>query len=144
MNKKIKYLEKLLKNEGFVKGGSADTKTLGIYELAKHDKILFGMYLEFYGEGSKYEHSDYSSLNIYRQKALDEESNEGTFIMDLSRTDEELGRRVLNLSLVIYIKTFFLLLNHINKVLEGLIPEKNLIRLALLTYKLDKIEFEIT
>lgn len=144
LNRRIKEREKYLRKEGFIKDGRVDTSLLSVYEMAKQDKFLFSLYAQFYADGSKYEHSDSSSLNIYRQKVLDEISTERAFIMDLSRTDEELDRRVLNLALAIYIKAFIIILQHINKTNEDLIPKENRDALAILLLRLNNIDFEIT
>lgn len=137
LDKRIKEYEELLKQEGFatykkVNGKTkkfADTKLLSIKGMALTDKLLFGHYMKFYREGSQYEHSDISSLSIYRTP-IEDLPNTGAFIMDLSRTDPVLEERVLNLAITIYSLTFIRLLQHMTNEQGHLIAEERKPELA--------------
>jgi hypothetical protein len=139
---KIENYEKLLIEEGFVTNkGKVDKQLLTVTELANQDKLLFGMYMMFYREGSQYEHSDITSLSIYR-KVIDEEiPNTHAFLMDLSKTDETLQEKVLNLSLTIYGLTFVKLLKHISSTNEHLIRQENKLDLLKLLLQLSSTNF---
>ncbi|WP_457298036.1 DUF5677 domain-containing protein [Peribacillus simplex] len=130
VNKKIKELEEILRKEGFVdedkktNKSRVNTRLLSIKGLALSDQLLFTYYMIFYKEASKFEHSDFSALDIYRKQILDF-PNTSVFIMDLARTDEELDEKVLNISITIYSITFIELFQHINDNHKGLIREEN-------------------
>ena len=79
--------------------------------MAKEDEFLFAAYISYYAIGSRFEHSDPSSLSIYRQQIEDLNTNEA-FILDLSRTDDELNQQVLDWATRIYCKTYMNLLHH--------------------------------
>lgn len=143
LDKRIKEYEEFLKQEGFTTNKSwkgktkkvADTKLLSIKGMDLSDKLLFGHYMMFYREGSKYEHSDFSSLDKYRTSFSEEYPDTAVFILDLSRTDQELGERVLNLAIEIYSFTFFRLLQHITNQQGQLIADdrkSELMKLALI------------
>lgn len=137
LDKRIKDFEELLKREGFttpkkIKGKLkevVDTKLLSIKGMALTDELLFAHYMMFYREGSKYEHSDISSLEIYR-KPIEELPNTVAFILDLSRTDPVLEEKLLNLAITIYSLTFIRLLQHITNKQDHLIPEERKPELA--------------
>lgn len=125
LKEKIKERENILRQEGFVHKGEIDTRLLSIKGMALSDKLLFAYYMAFYREASKYEHSDFSSLDIYRTPIDSDIPNTHAFILDLSRTDTELEEKVLNLSISIYSLTFIKLLQYFTKNHEHLIPEEN-------------------
>lgn len=114
-----------------------DTSLLSIRKMAMTDNILFGLYMQFYSEGSKYEHSDFSSLSIYRTP-IDAYDDTQAFILDLSRTDPELGERVLNLGITIYSLTFVHLLKHMTNNYPHLIPEERQLDLAKIMFIVER------
>jgi hypothetical protein len=125
LNGKIREYENLLLNQGFINQyGNADKSLLRISDLAKQDKVLFGLYSLFYREGSQFEHSDISSLDIYRQQLLEEYDNKYVFKMTLSRTDIELETKVLDQAISFYSLTFIKLLQYFNNKYEHLIREE--------------------
>jgi Family of unknown function (DUF5677) len=117
LDKKIAEYETLLKENGFVKWENGKEKLdlthLTIHELAQQDKLLFNIYLAYYNLGSKYEHSDPSSLEIYREKIIDEYSNMSVFKMNLSKTDTDLENLVLNQSVQMYCLTYMQLIKYL-------------------------------
>ncbi|WP_202908609.1 DUF5677 domain-containing protein [Halalkalibacillus sediminis] len=137
LDKKIKEYENLLKSEGFttkkkIKGKHrevVDRRLLNIKEMALTDELLFAHYMMFYREGSKYEHSDISSLVIYR-KPIKELPNTGAFILDMSRTDPLLEEKLLNLAITMYSLTFIRLLQHITNKQGHLISDERKPELA--------------
>lgn len=146
LGQRIKKYEKYLKDEGFVidsgpHKGKSDNKLLTVSEMASQDKLLFGTYMLFYREGSQYEHSDISSLNIYRQSVSEDVPDTTAFVMDLSRTDEELIIKVLNLGLTFYGLTFTKLLQHISNTSDHIIREENRKSLLKLMYEIASLDF---
>ncbi|MDP9577975.1 UNVERIFIED_ORG: hypothetical protein J2X74_003835 [Bacillus sp. 1751] len=114
----------------------ADTSLLKIKPMALEDEVLFGHYIQFYREASQYEHSDFSSLDIYRQPYLDGYSNREAFTLDLSRTSIELGETILSIAVAMYTLTFSRILQHmLNKhthlILEEDIPDLTRISLII-------------
>ncbi|MGQ7279985.1 DUF5677 domain-containing protein [Brevibacillus thermoruber] len=108
--KKISEFRQILKKQGV---NEYDTRPLSILGLAKQERLLFGMYATFYRDASKYEHSDPTTLDIYKQPIDEEYSNQYVFIMDLSRTDEELKELVMKWSINVYSISFLNLAKHI-------------------------------
>lgn len=96
-------IEKQIKSKGFPK----DKKPLSILKLAKKsDKQGFDMYSTYYADASKFEHSDISSLDIYKRLIDEQTSTNTAFIMDLNRTDEKLKEKVYNIFLMSYLDSF--------------------------------------
>lgn len=141
LDKRIKEYEELLKNEGFTTKKKTrgklqdgiDTKLLNIKGMALTDELLFAHYMMFYREGSKYEHSDFSSLEVYRNP-IEDLPNTVAFILDLSRTDPVLEEKLLNLAITIYSLTFIRLLQHITNKQGHLIQEERKPELAKLSF----------
>ncbi|WP_229389879.1 DUF5677 domain-containing protein [Lysinibacillus sphaericus] len=148
LEKRIKDYEELLKQEGFttrkkVKGKTKeviDTRLLSIKGMALTDMLLFGHYMQFYREGSKYEHSDFSSLSIYRTP-IEDLPDTVAFILDLSRTDPVLEERVLNLAITIYSLTFIRLLQHMTNKQGHLIADDRKPELAKLALIIQATNF---
>lgn len=89
---------------------------------------------QFYREGSQFEHSDPSSLEIYRTKLLEEYSNLLVFTMDLSRTDEKLGEKTIHWATKIYGLSFIKVIQYLSNSYEHMIREEykeELMKLAL-------------
>lgn len=130
LNKKIKEHEDILRKEGFVdkdkrtNKSRVNTRLLSIKGMALSDQLLFSHYMMFYKDASKYEHSDFSALDIYRRQ-VEDFPNTHAFIMDLARTDEDLDEKVLNISITMYSLTFMELLKHINDKHKHLIRDEN-------------------
>lgn len=107
--KQKKYeIEKEIKNRNFPVG----QKMLSILELAKDsDEYGFDLYATYYANASKYEHSDISSLNIYKKSINNEISTNDAFIMDLNRTDEELKNSIYGMLTMCYLDSFIKIIN---------------------------------
>lgn len=132
---KIQELENIIIGAGFInKEGGAKLDLLNVSKMAEEDPVLYSAYAHYYDIGSRYEHSDSISLGIYKKK-LDDLPIEGAFMMDLSRTDIELGQEVLDSSLNLYALTFMRIVEHIEndcqELFESLI-EKHLGRSILI------------
>ncbi|MUL29486.1 DUF5677 domain-containing protein [Priestia megaterium] len=120
LDEKIEEYEQALIDKGFKKTQRkrnktityADTRTLSIRKMALTDELSFGTYMTFYRDGSKYEHSDFSALNIYRQPVHSDVPNTQAFVLDLSRTDTELEGKVLNTAITMYSLTFTFIFRH--------------------------------
>ncbi|MGG0521267.1 DUF5677 domain-containing protein [Priestia aryabhattai] len=120
LDEKIQEYEQALIDKGFKKTRKkqnktiayADTRTLNIKKMALTDQLSFGTYMTFYRDGSKYEHSDFSTLNIYRQPVQSDVPNTQAFVLDLSRTDTELEGKVLNTAITMYSLTFTFIFRH--------------------------------
>lgn len=123
VNEKIDELEALLINEGFAtRNGNANTELLTVSRMADEDQLLYVIYAHYYDLGSKYEHSDSSSLEIYKQP-FEEMDTSTVFIMDLSKTNIELGEEILTSTLEIYILTFLRLVQYIEEKYSHLFEE---------------------
>lgn len=136
INEKIRERQRTLKSAGYYdkSNNRYDIHPLSVAHLAKQSKLLFGCYAKFYREGSQYEHSDPTSLKIYRTKSLEEYSSELVFTMDLSRTDEKLGERTIHWAKTIYGLSFIKLLEYLSHSCEQIIREEykaDLFKLAL-------------
>lgn len=133
---KINGLKKKLIDSGVTNGGKADTKILTIKSLAEVDALLFSMYAQNYDFASKYEHSDISSLGIYKKPIGDINVNQA-FILTLAETDVELDKQVLNLAISIYGLTFLKLLEFLQPEYEHMIMEDSKPTLAYLMMQLE-------
>lgn len=69
----------------------------------KCDKQGFDLYSTFYVEASKYEHSDISSLEIYKQNNTNGLYKSNEFVMDLNRTNKELQSMIYSMLVMAYI-----------------------------------------
>lgn len=76
-------------NTKILKQENISIKVKSIAELARQDRDLLSMYLTFYNEGSKFEHSDISKTKLYRKQAIESCSSEQAFIFDLGQSDKE-------------------------------------------------------
>ena len=75
----------------------------------------FFLYMLIYEESSKYEHSDFMSLSIYRENVETESPNKISFKLNLKRTNPELGEKILNYSNIVYAGTFEEIFKHVKK-----------------------------
>lgn len=108
---KIVELEKELENKGFKK----QEKPFSIKLLAKNsDDNGLQLYSSFYSDASRYEHSDISSLNIYKMEDKQKLSNK-VFTVDLSKTDKELKKYIFTNVEIAYYYTFIKIVIHISK-----------------------------
>ncbi|MDF2884215.1 MAG: hypothetical protein K0R54_4782 [Clostridiaceae bacterium] len=103
LENKINETEIKIVAEGF----SKNITPLSIRKLAKESDVQgFDFYAAYYGEASKFEHSDISSLNIYK-KAIDQQTSvNDAFIMDLNRTDEKLKEKICAMFIISYLDSF--------------------------------------
>lgn len=108
---KIEELKKELENRGFKK----EEKPFSIKYLAKHgDDNGLQLYSSFYADASKYEHSDISSLNIYKMEFQQNSSNK-IFTVNLTKTNDKLKKYIYTNVEVTYCYTFIKILLHIAK-----------------------------
>lgn len=118
---KINYLQSNLIQLGLVnKRNKADLSILNIKSLAEVDSTLFSMYVQYYDIASRYEHSDPTSLDIYKE-AIDEIPVSQAYIMNLSKTDDDLHKEILYMCLACYGLTFINLLHFMNSIEDLLI-----------------------
>lgn len=86
----IERLDKgIEENTQILKQENIPIKIKSIAELAKQNSVLFGMYVTFYNEGSKFEHSDISKMKLYRKRVTEEHSSNQVFTFDLGKSDKE-------------------------------------------------------
>lgn len=110
VNNKIAFLEQEITNAGF----QTNKRPLRIIDLAKYaDNRGFELYSTFYAYASKYEHSDISTLDIYKQKILDDHSNNKAFTLDMNRTDDKLKETVLTIITTAYTQSLSKLIDEI-------------------------------
>ena len=91
-------------------------KPLSIYRLAQEsDEKGFELYCMFYVNASKFEHSDISTLDIYKT-AIDEKNTVNTsFIMNLNRTDKKLKQDIYSIFSIAYLDSFYKICDAITK-----------------------------
>ncbi|BDC01575.1 hypothetical protein CP118TE_12840 [Clostridium perfringens E] len=110
LKKKIVECEKMLKENGIKRG----ERLLDVCTLAKNsDEKGFALYTFFYSDASKFEHSDISSLDLYKKQVLEEYSNNEIFILNINSTDEELKDKIFEKVETIYCDTFSKIISHI-------------------------------
>lgn len=89
------------------KGFSKNVKPLSIRKLAKKSDVQgFDLYAAYYGDASKFEHSDISSLDIYKTPIDDQTPVNGAFIMDLNKTDKKLKEKINAIFIISYLDSF--------------------------------------
>lgn len=110
----IKNRKYQIEQEISKKGFPVTKKTLSILDLAKKsDKQGFDLYATYYAEASKFEHSDISSLNIYKQPVDDQTSINDAFIMDLNITDTDLKDKIYGILIVSYLDSLVKIIDSI-------------------------------
>jgi Family of unknown function (DUF5677) len=126
LDKKIKELEDILKSEGVKtnKYGKINTTPITISRMAREDKLLFGYYITYYKVASSFEHSDPSSLEIYRQKILDEYDNSHVYLFNLSRTDTVVEDDVMKSAIGVYTMSFITIFKYYSENYEHLIKDR--------------------
>ncbi|MDO7206226.1 hypothetical protein Q5M85_21155 [Paraclostridium bifermentans] len=91
INRKIREIDRELNDKGYTPG----RKLLKIKDIAsKSDEKGLELYMTFYAQGSRYEHSDISVLDIYKTKISDEINENDAFIMNTNAQNEDLGEVV--------------------------------------------------
>lgn len=107
---KISFYKQKITEAGF----PTNKRPLRIIDLAKaSDSRGFELYSTYYSYASKYEHSDITSLDIYKQKILDDHSNNEIFILDMNQTDEKLKEKVMTIITTSYTQSLTKLINEI-------------------------------
>ena len=135
LNNDIKAIKEEIKKQGF----KADDKPLSIVKLAKHsDERGFELYSFIYAEASKYEHSDISSLEIYKKEVESVDKNIG-FIMDTNSTDEKLRDMINTVIFICYLSTFIKILEVLKEKEEHLLQNYNVDKLTELAIKVTYI-----
>lgn len=110
INNNISFFENKIVEAGFKK----DINLLSIAGLAKKsDERDFALYVSCYTNASRYEHSDISTLDVYKQKVFEEHSNNAVFHLSSSRTDESLKEQVMNIIVSAYTQSLLKIINEI-------------------------------
>lgn len=100
----ITELEEKIINAGYKK----KERILPISELVKYaDNRGLELYTTYYSEASKYEHSDITSLNLYKQSLLHDYSNNQVFVLNMNQTDENLNKKVTELITLAYTQSLY-------------------------------------
>lgn len=95
-------MESEIVNAGF----SKNTKPLSIKKLAENaNEKGLELYATFYAEASKFEHSDFSCLDIYKQRLSKDNSPNQAFILDMDNSDEDLRKKVMTMIIISYIES---------------------------------------
>ncbi|MEW9093957.1 MAG: DUF5677 domain-containing protein [Clostridiaceae bacterium] len=103
----IKNERREIENQIKAKGFLINERPLSILKLAQEsDKQGFDLYSMYYADASKFEHSDISSLNIYKTPIDEETPINNAFIMDLNRTDENLKEKIYSIFTICYLDSF--------------------------------------
>ncbi len=110
VNNNISFFENKITEAGFNK----DIKLLNIYDLAnKADEREFELYVSYYTTASRYEHSDITTLDVYKQKVFEEHSNNTVFHLNSSRTDEDLKEQIMSIICISYTQSLLKIINEI-------------------------------
>lgn len=113
VKEKIKENINEIKRRGF----GDEEKSLSILKLANNsDEKGLELYATFYAEASKYEHSDVTTLEIYKQPiheewlpdnmTIDDYPRDRVFVLDMDKTNEGLKSRIYAMILSSYVQTF--------------------------------------
>ncbi|MBE6089545.1 MAG: hypothetical protein E7206_16235 [Clostridium beijerinckii] len=96
-----------IENKIIAEGLPVKIRPLSIRKLAEESDIQgFDFYATYYGDASKFEHSDISSLEIYK-RAIDENTPvNSAFVMDLNKTDEKLKEKICSMFTISYLDSF--------------------------------------
>lgn len=122
VKKEIRAIKDILHKENIPSG---ERKPVSVAKLAKSNELMFGLYISIYSDASRYEHSDPSVLNLYRQKILDDYDSTNVFKVDLSSTSEDLKKKILEYAKNIYGFSFIHIVQHITKKEEHLLRYYN-------------------
>ncbi|AOZ92572.1 DUF5677 domain-containing protein [Paenibacillus crassostreae] len=112
---KFNECKKELKRNGYDLKDKYSMIPLTLAGLAREDKLLFGIYISLYREASKHEHSDPTSLKVYRDQILDDYSSDEVFKMNLSKSNTNEELMILNMAC----NTYFITLSHLIKYLTN-------------------------
>lgn len=125
----IAALETVVTNAGF----SANLRPLSIKFLAENsDERGLELYATFYSEASKFEHSDISCLDIYKEKILEDYSNNQVFKLNMNKTDESLKEKIISMITISYMESFKKLMDEVtikNPHLKVAYDEKKLLEI---------------
>lgn len=110
INHKITECKQYLKSEGI---SNKNLKTKSIYDLSKEDLTLWGMYLSFYFNASKFEHADISTVANFREQIMDEYSINDVFRFNMSKSNESLWKVVFRWAIQILYTTIDVLYKRI-------------------------------
>lgn len=114
--KEINEALRIFKNKRKKRKINESAKPLSIYRLASEcDELGFSLYTSMYIDASRYEHSDITSLELYKKKVLEEYSNDYAFILDMSSSNEKLKARIYRVLEIIYLDTFLKIMQYINE-----------------------------
>ncbi|HDR7527188.1 DUF5677 domain-containing protein [Bacillus cereus group sp. Bc062] len=119
------YKEALIESGHVTKKGKADTTVLTVRTLAEWDDLLYIMYAQYYELASRFEHSDPTSLEIYKEPVNGNVPTTKSYIMNLNRTDNQLYDEIMNVTISIYGITFLKLFDYIENNIPELIQEQN-------------------
>lgn len=122
VDNRIHEAQEIIIKSGFHK----NQKPLSIKKLAEcADERGLELYITKYINGSRYEHSDISCLDVYKRK-IDEYFPDGEkFILDMDQTDEQLEDEIISTIKISYRESFKLLLREITEKKPQLKKEYN-------------------
>ncbi|WP_226002716.1 DUF5677 domain-containing protein [Paenibacillus sp. BJ-4] len=106
---KLNNIKRELRRNGYDLNNTRTLSPITVASLAREDKLQFGIYISLYRQASKYEHSDPTSLEVYRTQILEEYSSSVVFKMDLSKSNIEDELKILDMAS----NTYFLTLAHL-------------------------------
>lgn len=121
LKEKMNKFREYLLEQGVNPNEDGALTPLTIAQLARADKLLFGLYATHYRLASKYEHSDPSSLSAYWEKIDDEYSEKNVFVMNLSRSNTEAEIQILKTASEFYTLSFLNIVKFFNRKYEYLV-----------------------
>ena len=136
VDKNIISLDTIAK-EGF----SKKIHPLSIKKLAENaDERGLELYVTFYSEASRFEHSDISCLDIYKEKISEDYSNRRVFKLNMNKTDGRLKEKIMFMITMSYMESFRKLVDEAAKLhLEAAYNEKKLIEI--MTKMMETVKF---
>ncbi|MDQ0170508.1 DUF5677 domain-containing protein [Paenibacillus tundrae] len=110
---KLNNVRSELRRNGYDLNNIRSLSPITVANLAREDKLQFGIYISLYRKASKHEHSDPTSLEVYQSQVLEDYSSKVLFKMDLSKSNPEDELEILTIASDVY----FLTLAHLIKYL---------------------------
>jgi len=106
INSEIKKINNELKKAGYeTNNPQKPLKNISVFQLTERDPSLFGLYVSFYHEASRLEHSDILTMAEYRKPVVDDISKNIAFTFDLSESNIDLWKTVYKNSLLVLFKS---------------------------------------
>ncbi|MGF7033730.1 hypothetical protein J2T17_004678 [Paenibacillus mucilaginosus] len=125
LDKKIRDTENELRKLGYNPNDQKSLMPITVAKLAKSEPSLFGIYLTLYRNASKHEHSDPTSLEVYREQVIPESPPTNIFSFNLSKSNFEDEEIILQIATSTYVSCFFHIYQYLSKHYDQLLSSFN-------------------